>query len=103
MNNFDDKDEGLLEDAVIVMTDDEGNEEYYMEEEILVVGDKKFAILIPLDEESDEDGELEDGEDAVIAKIIVGEDGEDAYCDPTDEEFAQVLAVYKEREEDDCD
>ena len=104
MKGFDDRDEELLEEAVIVMIDEDGNEEYYIEEEIIAIGGKRFAILIPVDASGENDDDFDDsGEGAVIAKIIAGEDGEDSYCDPTDEEFEEVLMIYKEREEDGTD
>ncbi|MDR2006880.1 MAG: DUF1292 domain-containing protein [Acidaminococcales bacterium] len=107
MKDFDDQSEELLEDAVIVMVDEDGNEEYYVEEEIITIGDKRFAVLIPVDADGEYDGFDEDGEtgveDAVIAKIIAGEDGEDSYCDPTDEEFEEVMMIYKERDEEEYD
>ncbi|MDR3349251.1 MAG: DUF1292 domain-containing protein [Acidaminococcales bacterium] len=93
-----DSGEELIEDAVIVMVDENGNEEYYIEEEIIDIGGKRFAVLIPVDADEEYSGEF--GEDAVIAKIIAGEGGEDNYCDPTDEEFAEVLAIYQEREKE---
>lgn len=98
--------EEFLEEPVVVMTDEEGNEYYYVEEEIIVVGDKRFAVLVPIDiDDSCDccDGEHEHDDftgDAVIAKIDSNEDGEDIYCNPTDEEFDEVLKIYEERQQE---
>ena len=83
-----------MEELVVVMTDEEGNEYYYREDMIVPVGDKRFAILVPLDAEcecDDEDCECEaDETDVFIARIDTDENGEDVYVDPTDEEFEAV-------------
>ncbi|HWR07205.1 DUF1292 domain-containing protein [Sporomusa sp.] len=92
------------DEPVVVMTDEEGNEYYYREDMIVPVGDKRFAILVPID--VDEEGcECSDdscgcgcGEEAdvFIARIDVDENGEEIYLDPTDEEFEQVRKAYEE-------
>ncbi|BBB92896.1 MAG TPA: DUF1292 domain-containing protein [Methylomusa anaerophila] len=92
-------------EPVIVMTDEDGNEYYYHEEMIIPIGEKKYAILVPI--EVDEDGncgchdegcdccgEAEET-DVFIARIDL-EDGEEVYVDPTDEEFEQVRQAYEE-------
>lgn len=98
-DNLDEMDE----DLVVVMTDEEGNEYYYREELIIPVGEKRFAILVPIDvaeEDGDEccDTACECGEetDVYIARIDTDESGEEVYVDPTDEEFEQVLKAYDE-------
>ena len=40
-------------------------------------------------------------ENVVIAKIVVDENGEEVYVDPTDEEFEAVQKAYDELMEDD--
>ena len=96
-----DKERDTNEDGVVVvMTDDQGNEYYYEEEMIIPVGDQKYALLVGIHNE--EDGHehgcacgCEDGdEDVLIAKIVVGEDGEEEYIEPTDEEFEAVQKAY---------
>jgi hypothetical protein len=86
------------EEPLVVMTDEEGNEYYYIEEEVIAIGTERFAVLVPVDAEGGGAPGLEDG-DAVIAKIVVDEEGEDIYRNPTDEEFEQVLRIYEERDE----
>ncbi len=94
------KDDMEFEEPVVVMTDEEGNEYYYIEEEVICVGDKRFAVLVPIDSEEDDCScgceSCECGE-AVIAKIESSKDGEDVYSNPTDEEFEEVLRIYEER------
>ncbi|MDD6134298.1 MAG: DUF1292 domain-containing protein [Selenomonadaceae bacterium] len=88
------------DNMVVVMTDDQGNEYYYEEEMIIPVGDEKYALLIGLHNEEDEHehscgcGCGCDDEDVLIAKIVVGEDGEEEYIEPTDEEFEAVQKAY---------
>lgn len=94
------------EDSVVVMTDEEGNEYYYREDMIIPVGDKRYAILIPIDIDDCEDescdchGHDDDEIDVFIARIDVDENGEEVYVDPTDEEFEEVRKAYEELMED---
>jgi uncharacterized protein YrzB (UPF0473 family) len=85
MNDFFNGEE--YERPIVVLTDEDGVEYRYVEEEVLSIGDKRFAVLIPA--ESDEE------DDAFIAKIVADDDGGESYCDPTEEEFAEVLKVYE--------
>ena len=88
------------EGVVVVMTDDQGNEYYSEEEMIIPVGEEKYALLVGIHNE--EDGHdhcgcgcgCEDDEDVIIAKIVIGEDGEEEYVEPTDEEFEAVQKAY---------
>lgn len=101
MSDFDNEDMEM-EEAVVIMTDEEGNEYYYVEEEVICIGDRRFAILVPIEEECDCECDCghDHGADAVIAKIETNADGDDVYSNPTDEEFEEVLQVYKERDEE---
>jgi len=99
------KEEQLGDDAIIVvMTDNEGNEYYYVQELILEVQGDKYALLVPTFEEDDEEGhchchdhnhEEDDEDSAFFAKMVLDESGEEAYIEPTDEEFEAVLAAYE--------
>lgn len=89
------------DDPIVVMTDEEGNEYYYAEEMIIPVGEDKFALLISIENEEHEHEHHEHGcdcgcedADVIIAKIVVNEDGEEEYVEPTDEEFEAVQAAY---------
>ena len=91
------------EDIIVEMTDDEGNVFYYSEEMIIPVGEERFAILVGVPDEEgehehhhcdDEDCDCGD-EDVIIAKIVLNEDGEEEYIEPTDEEFEAVQEAYE--------
>ena len=103
MADFDKEDmEDMEEELVVVMTDEEGNEYYYREDMIVPIGDKRFAILVPLNDEDDCCGDEEcgceedDETDVYIARIDTDANGEDVYVDPTDEEFEAVRLAYEE-------
>lgn len=89
------------EDVMVVMTDEEGNEYYYQEEMIIPVGDQRYALLVGIHEDEDDHGHgcgcgcgCEDDEDVLIAKIVVNDEGEEEYIEPTDEEFEAVQKAY---------
>ncbi|MDF2502244.1 MAG: hypothetical protein K0Q77_2958 [Anaerosporomusa subterranea] len=98
--------DGMEEDAIVVITDEEGNEFYYREEMVIPVGDKNFAILVPLEMDEEEGCECSEEEsdcdccggeqDAIIARIDEDEKGEQVYVDPTDEEYEAVIKAYDE-------
>ena len=100
-----DKEKEILDedaDVIVEMTDEEGNSYYYREEMIIPVGDDKFALLIGIHDEEEEEehahscgcGCGEHDEDVLIAKVIMGDDGEEEYVEPTDEEFDAVQRAY---------
>ena len=99
------QEEFLDEDIIVEMTDNEGNVYYYSEEMIIPVGDERFAILVGGPDEEGEKHHCHCGEcgddcdceddDVIIAKIILNEDGEEEYVEPTDEEFEAVQEAYE--------
>ena len=100
-----DKEKEILDedaDVIVEMTDEEGNSYYYREEMIIPVGDDKFALLIGIHDEEEEEehahscgcGCGEPDEDVLIAKVVMGDDGEEEYVEPTDEEFDAVQRAY---------
>ena len=100
-----DKEKEILDedaDVIVERTDEEGNSYYYREEMIIPVGDDKFALLIGIHDEEEEEehahscgcGCSEHDEDVLIAKVIMGDDGEEEYVEPTDEEFDAVQRAY---------
>ena len=110
-----DKEKEILDedaDVIVEMTDEEGNSYYYREEMIIPVGDDKFALLIGIHDEEEEEehahscgcGCGEHDEDVLIAKVVMGDDGEEEYVEPTDEEFVAVQraddALMDDEEED---
>lgn len=89
--------EEFEEEPIVVMTDEEGNEFYYREEVIIPVGDKRFAILVPITIGEECDCGCEDEEtDVYIARIDTDENGEEIYVDPSDAEFEEVRQAYEE-------
>lgn len=120
------------EEMVVVMTDEDGNEFYYREEIVIPVGEKRFAVLVSIDDVSDEespcdcdsgvgqalakkqaadlcgcgcgDEECMEETDVFIARIDIDENGEEVYLDPTDEEFEEVRQAYEKlmEEEDEA-
>ncbi len=91
-------DEDFFDDEPIIveMTDEDGNVYHYAEELVIPIGDDNFAILVELHEHADgEECDCEEG-DVVIAKIVIDENGEEEYVEPTDEEFDKVNEVYEQ-------
>ena len=85
------------DDFLIEMTDADGNVFYYVEEMIIPVDGENFALLVEVKDEEHEHGcdcGCED-DDVIIAKIIINEDGEEEFIEPTDEEFEKVQAAYE--------
>ena len=94
-----DKREELPDDDFLVeMTDDEGNVFYYVEEMIIPVDGVNFALLVEVKDEHTHGADCDcgcDDDDVIIAKIVVGADGQEEYVEPTDEEFDKVQAAYE--------
>ncbi len=91
------------EDAIVVeFTDEKGNSCLYEQELIIPVNGEKFALLVGIQEEDHEHehgcgcgcGCEDDDGDVIIAKIVVNEDGEEEYVEPSDEEFEAVQKAY---------
>lgn len=88
------------EDVVVVMTDADGHEYYYREEMIIPVEEERYALLVGIHGEDEEHAAgcgcgCEDGdEDVIIAKIVVNDEGEEEYIEPSDEEFEAVQKAY---------
>ena len=96
------KEENFDDDVLIEMTDEEGNVFYYVEEMIIPVGNEKFALLVEVKDDEHEHGDGCDwcdcgccDDDVIIAKIVVNEDGQEEYVEPTDEEFERVQEAYE--------
>ena len=94
---MDKREEILDDDFLIEMTDADGNTFYYVEEMIIPIGEENFALLVEVKDDDHGAGcdcGCED-DDVIIAKIIVNEDGEEEFVEPTDEEFEKVQAAYE--------
>lgn len=97
-----DKEKEMIDgdDMVVVMTDQDGNEYYYREELIIPVGEERYAILVGIHDEDVHEhhscgcGCEEDDEDVLVAKIVINENGEDEYIEPSEEEYIKVQEAY---------
>ena len=85
--------ENFDEDVVVEMTDTDGNVFLYSEEMIIPVDGENFALLIAIHD--DEEENFDDEDEVIIAKIVLNEDGEEEYIEPTDEEFERVQQAYE--------
>jgi hypothetical protein len=92
------KEENFDDDILIEMTDEDGNVFYYVEEMIIPVGEENFALLVEVKEDHEHGEGCDCGcedDDVIIAKIVLNEDGQEEYIEPTDEEFERVQAAYE--------
>ena len=99
---MDKREEILDDDFLIEMTDEDGNVFYYVEEMVIPVDGENFALLVEVKDEHEHcegcGGDCECGcedDDVIIAKIVVNEDGEEEFIEPTDEEFEKVQEAYE--------
>ncbi len=74
----------------LILVDDDGKEHEFEILEIMEIEDNRYAILLPLGDDYEED-------EAVIMKMEKDEkDGEDVFCDiESDEEWEKVAAFYE--------
>lgn len=101
----DKRNEEILDDDVLIeMTDEDGNVFYYVEEMIIPVDGENYALLVEVHDDEHEHGEDCDcgcdddcccDDNVIIAKIVLNEDGEEEYVEPTDEEFDKVQDAYE--------
>lgn len=88
-------------DVLIEMTDEEGNVFYYVQEMIIPVGNENFAMLVEVKDDDEHEHDCDCGCDCdyddgvIIAKIVINEDGEEEFIEPTDEEFERVQEAYE--------
>ena len=102
---MDKRNEEILDgDVLIEMTDEDGNVFHYVEEFVIPVDGENFAFLVEVKDDEHGDGcgcgcggdcDCDCDDEVIIAKVIVNEDGEEEYIEPTDEEFAKVQAAYE--------
>lgn len=76
---------------LVVITDEAGNETYYVEEMVIPMDGKNFALLTQVQEEGDPDDE----DEVIIARVDFDDSGDPLYLDPTDDEFAAVRDAYE--------
>jgi len=91
-----DKEEMMDEelDNVIVLTDDEGNDVEFEWLDTLELNEKKYVVVLPTDDDSDE----------VVILRIESEDEEDTFVGLEDEnEINEVFEAFKERNKENFD
>ena len=87
-NMFDEE----LDDVLILIDEDEQEHPFQMIDMVEVDG-SQYAVLVPLEEGSDE-------EEAIILKIVVDENGEEVLYDiEDDEEWEKVVDIWNESQE----
>lgn len=80
---------------IIVLQDEEGVEREFHLADALEVDDKRYAILVPVDEDDEDDG-------ALILRIDEDEDGEEFLVPiEDDDEFERVADAYEQLLDDD--
>ncbi len=81
-------------DNVIVLNDDEGNEVEFEWLDTLEVNDKKYVVVLPVEEETDE----------VVILRLESEEEEDTFIGLDDEaEINEVFEAFKERNKENYD
>ena len=81
-------------DNVIVLNDDEGNEVEFEWLDTLEVNDKKYVVVLPADEDTDE----------VVILRLESEEEEDTFIGLDDEaEINEVFEAFKERNKENYD
>ncbi len=91
-----DKEEMMNEelDNVIVLTDDEGNDVEFEWLDTLELNEKKYVVVLPTEDESDE----------VVILRLESEDEEDTFVGLEDEnEINEVFDAFKERNKENFD
>ena len=100
---MDKREEILNDDVLIEMTDEEGNTFYYVEEMVIPIDGENFALLVEFKDDEHEhcdcgcdcECDCDCDDDVIIAKIIINENGEEEFVEPTDEEFEKVQEAYE--------
>ena len=80
-------------DDVLILVDEEDQEHPFQMIDMVEVDDNKYAVLVPLEEGSDED-------EAIILKIVEDENGEEVLYDiEDDEEWEKVVDIWNDSQE----
>lgn len=80
-------------DDVLILVDEENQEHPFQMIDMVEVDGSQYAVLVPLEEGSDED-------EAIILKIVVDENGEEVLYDiEDDEEWEKVVDIWNDSQE----
>jgi len=92
---------------IVILSDDEGNEVEFLFLDAFEVSGRKYAVLVPLDDESEEDGDedLIVGSEAMIFRLETDADGDEVFAEIEDDaEWAEVTAAWEDlQDEEDLD
>jgi uncharacterized protein YrzB (UPF0473 family) len=84
------------EENIVILTDDEGQDHEFEVLQIMEIDDQEYAILLPLEQEGEED-------EAIILRIGVDENGEEVLFDIEDDEEWEMVAQAWQEGGDDLD
>ncbi len=80
-------------DDVLILVDEEEQEHPFQMIDMVEVDGNQYAVLVPLEEGSDED-------EAIILKIVLDENGEEVLYDiEDDEEWEKVVDIWNDSQE----
>ena len=80
-------------DDVLILVDEEDQEHPFQMIDMVEVDGSQYAVLVPLEEGSDED-------EAIILKIVLDENGEEVLYDiEDDEEWEKVVDIWNDSQE----
>lgn len=80
-------------DDVLILVDEENQEHPFQMIDMVEVDGSQYAVLVPLEEGSDED-------EAIILKIVLDENGEEVLYDiEDDEEWEKVVDIWNDSQE----
>ena len=80
-------------DDVLILVDEEDQEHPFQMIDMVEVDGSQYAVLVPLEEGSDED-------EAIILKIVTDENGDEMLIDiEDDEEWEKVVDIWNDSQE----
>lgn len=86
-----------FENVIVTFTDEDGKEILYMQEMIIPINGQDFALLVGIDDNTEDGIRYIDGEeDVIIAKMVPDQEGEIEYIEPSDEEYEAVNKAYND-------
>ncbi len=88
------------EESIITLTDENGEETQFLLVDVVTYKQEDYLILLPLDEE----GEENDEDEVVILKVTKDEQGQEMYVAEEDEAVLDaVFALFEEKSASDED
>ncbi|RQD77761.1 MAG: DUF1292 domain-containing protein [Candidatus Syntrophonatronum acetioxidans] len=79
---------------VLTLVDEEGNEHLFTVIDLLKVENREYAILLPLDQEEEEEAP---GDEAIIFRVVEDDQGQALMAVEDEEEWEEVAAAWEER------